>query len=75
MPLKRKNRVFRRHSTAVIVDLDSPLSALFQLHENLRGARIDGVFHQLLYRGRRTLHDLSGSNAIGGVFVQQSNST
>ena len=64
MTLHRQRQLVRRHADAVVGDLDPVDPAAGQRHRDPRGAGIQRVFHQLLYRRRRPLDDLAGGDAV-----------
>jgi len=59
-------QVLGRHAVPVILDQHAADAALLQLHADLAGAGVEGVLHQLLHHGGRTLHHLAGGDAVGG---------
>ena len=60
MALKSDGHFIRRDAVAVIDDLDLLYPTGFDLHGNLAGASINGIFDQLFDYRSGTLHDLAG---------------
>ena len=76
MPLERQAGVGLGHSLAVIYDLYGGLARIGHQHVHLLGIGIDGVLHQFLDHGGRTLYDLACGNLVGhGVGQQMNNVT
>ena len=72
---KRHARVLARHARAVVRHADVGRPAAAYLHGHVHGARIEGVFHQLLYHRRRTLDDLARRYHVrhmGGEYIDHS---
>ena len=53
------------HALPVIDDLDRSPSGILNKHIDMPGTGIDGILHQLLDDGSRTLDDLPSSNLVG----------
>src|SRR5205823_7947311 len=65
MSLERKQRVIAIHAAAVIDHPDQRNSPATNHDVYLASACVDTVFDQLLYDGRRTLHDFAGCHLAG----------
>ena len=57
-------RVLGGHAAAVVGDADIGGPAGAQLHGDVPGPGVKGVFHQLLDDGSRPLHHLAGGDEI-----------
>ena len=57
----------RAHAAAVIGDPEEGHAAVPDLHGDLGGSGIHGVFQQLLDHGGRTLHHLAGGDEVGNM--------
>ena len=64
MTLEAEHRLVRRHSAAVVDDLDQGTAGILDDHGHLVCTRIHGILHQLLHHGRRSLHDLSRGDHV-----------
>jgi hypothetical protein len=62
MPAQRKRKIVGRDAAAVVGDADQAHAACFQLHVDLRRARVEAVFQQLLEHRRRSFHYLAGGD-------------
>ena len=63
----------RRDARAVVGDADAPDAAAFDIHVDLRRARIERVLEQLLQRRRRALDDLARGDLVDEVVGQRLN--
>ena len=59
MPFKTENRLIGRHSATIIDDLYQGSACVLNDYSDLISSGIDGILHQLLDHGCRSLHDLS----------------
>ena len=64
MPLERQAHLVRRHSAAVVGDLDQLESAGRKAHPDLSRAGVESVFNQFLKRARRAFDHLARGDAI-----------
>ena len=67
VPLEAEHGVHRAHAAAVVDDLQERAPRIGHDHGNLRRARVDGIFHQLLHHGRGSLHDLARGDHVGDL--------
>ena len=67
MPLEAKHSLIRRHSASVVNDLDKRTSRVLDDHCHLVRTGIDGILHELLHHGRRSLNDLSRSDHVRNI--------
>ena len=65
VPGEGNARVLGAHAAAVVAYFYVCRAAAFELDRHLGCARVEGVFHKLLYHRRRTLDDLTGGDHIG----------
>ncbi|MNC14407.1 hypothetical protein D3C75_621840 [compost metagenome] len=70
MALERPFQIIRTDAAAVIRNPDQSESAVLHGNVNPGASGIDGILHQLLHHGGRTLHNLSRRNLIGNVVIQ-----
>ncbi len=73
MTLDRQRQLVAIHADAVVADDDEALPAFLQRDVDAGRAGIDRVLDQLFERGRRTLDDLAGGDAIDERFRQKAN--
>ena len=64
MTQERRRGILGTHAGAVVRDPHEGDAAVLDLHGDLRGACIDGVFHQLLDDGSRAFHHLAGGDHV-----------
>ena len=64
MPRERQPDLLRMDPDAVIAHPDEGAAAPFELHLDALGARVQGVFHQLLDHGGGPLDDFTGRNLV-----------
>jgi hypothetical protein len=57
--------ILATHPAAVVADLDSDLSAIFQLHPDMASPRIEGILDQLLDHRSGPLDHLAGGDLVG----------
>ena len=67
MTLEAEHRLVRRHSAAVVDDLDQGTSGILNLHGHLVGTSVNGILHEFLDHGCRSLHDLSRGYHVGYI--------
>ena len=60
-------------TTAIVGHPDEGHAALLDLYGNGGGPGIDGVFHQFLHHGGRTLHHLTGGDQVSYVGIEYLN--
>ena len=60
-----------RHAAAVVNDLYEGAARILDEDADLRGAGVDGVFHEFLDHGSRALYDLAGGDLVGHRVGQQ----
>ena len=65
MPLESHAGICFRHPLAVVDDLYGRTPCILHQHVYHRRTCIDGVLHQFLDHGCRTLHDLACCNLVG----------
>ena len=65
MTEKGRLRVVGAHAAAVIGDAQEGHAAVLNLHGNVSGSGVHGVFQQFLDDAGRTLHHLAGGDEIG----------
>ncbi len=68
MPLKGKGDFARRDARPVVGDPDQLLAATAQFDRDVRGARIEGIFQELLHDGRGPFDDFAGGDLRGDLF-------
>ncbi len=71
-------RVLRAHAAAVVRDADGFHASGANFHGDIPCVRVDGVFHQLLYRAGGTLHHLASGDQVrhmGGENIDNRNGT
>ena len=73
MPLEGQQRVVMNHPGAVVDDANHALAAGFDFDADRVGARVQGVFEQLLHDRSRPLDHFARSDAIGDCFRQYAN--
>ena len=64
VPFEGEEGVIRIHSTAVVGHTDEAAASVSQIHLDPCGAGVEAVLDQLLDHRRRTLHHLTGSDAV-----------
>ena len=62
-----------RDAFPVVGDPHQRGAAVLDLHSHSVGTRVDGIFHQLFYNGRRPLDDLASRDLVNGIFIQYRN--
>ena len=65
MTLKSHARIGLRHTATVVDDLYGRTSGIDHDDMDMTGTGIDGILHQLLDDGSRSLDDLASSNLVG----------
>ena len=70
MAEKGDAHVVLHDAAAVVGDAHKGGAAVFDLDGDVLRAGVDGVFHQLLDDGGRTLHDLARRDQLRDVLVQ-----
>ncbi len=66
--LKAQDGVVRRHTAAVVNDLDQSAAGIGHYYLYIRCSSIYRILHQLLYHGGRPLNNLPRSNHICDIF-------
>ena len=67
MPQKSRADLLRLDTTAIIGNTNITNAAFFDLHGNLGGAGVHGVFQQLFDDAGRTLHHFTGGDQVGNM--------
>ena len=62
--LERQRHIFGRHATSVVRDAHIADAAVLDLDGDLLCACVDGILHQLLDHGGRSVHDLTCGNEV-----------
>ncbi|GBR50894.1 hypothetical protein AA106555_0369 [Neokomagataea thailandica NBRC 106555] len=62
VPLDSQLQVIRRHTAAVICDVDTVNAPTTQCDHDAARTRIQGIFNEFFERGCRALNDLAGRN-------------
>ena len=64
MALEAEHRLVRRHSAAVVDNLDQGPSRILNHDRNLVRTGVHGILHEFLHHGCRSLHDLSRGDHV-----------
>ena len=73
MPFQRQRQLRRRYPHAVVADPAQPRAALFYLHDDPPGARVEAVFRQFLDHRGGALHHFARGDLVDQVVGQQLN--